>query len=164
MVLLLVSLFIATAGSADTPADQSILRKYSYEQLEQVADYLGAKVENPSEKLLSCDPSSEKVNVWLSGPVKELLDKSRESELKKYRQDAKTYTAKVKGCADRCTCNAYGLMLSDMSDESESKQYKVFDTLITAETKKLTKEQSLSCSRKLKWFCSSPLHKYLLKQ
>lgn len=157
-------LLLVQVSSADTPADQSMLRMYTYEQLEQVADYLGAKVENPSEKILACDPDSEKVNAWLAGPVRELIDLARANELKKFKQDSKAYTAKVRGCANRCTCNAYSLMLSDMSEDSESNDYKDLDALLTAETKKLTKEQSLSCAKKLKWFCKSPLHTYLLQQ
>ena len=164
MLLLLLSLLNAQVSLADTPANQSMLQKYTYEQLEQAADYLGAKVESPTEKLLSCDPTAEKAGAWLSGPVRELIDKARVSELKKFRQDSRSYVSKVKGCASRCTCNAYTLMLSDMSDDSESTQYKDFDALITSESKKLNKDQSLSCARKLKWFCKSPLRTYLNQQ
>lgn len=163
-VVLLVGFLITQASSADTPADQTMLRKYSYEKLEQAADYLGAKVENPSEKILNCDPSPEKANAWLAGPVRELIDRSREAELRKFKQDPKSYIRKVKGCSERCTCNGYSLMLSDMSDATESAMYKDLDALLTAETKKLTPKQSLSCARKLKWFCKSPLHSYLLQQ
>lgn len=164
IALLLLSFIFVQSAAADTPADESMLRMYTYEQLEQVADYLGSKVENPSEKILSCDPAIEKVSTWLSGPVRELLDRSRAKELSKFRQDSRSYIPKVKGCSTRCTCNAYGLMLSDMSEDSESNEYKDFDALITAEAKKLTKEQSLSCAKNLKWFCKSPLHTYLRQQ
>ncbi len=164
IVGLFVGLFFGSLASADTPADQSMLRIYTYEQLEQAADYLGAKVENPTEKLQSCDPTPEKAGAWLSGPVRELLDRARATELKKFRQDSKSYVSKVKGCASRCSCNAYSLMLSDMSEDSESNEYKDFDALITDESKKLTKEQSLTCARNLKWFCKSPLRTYLVQQ
>jgi hypothetical protein len=164
IIFLLVAFMISGVASADTPADQSMLRKYNYDEIEQVADYLGAKIESPSEKILNCDPTSEKANAWLSGPVKELLDRGRESELKKFRQDPKNYSSKVRNCSTRCTCNAYSLMLSDMAEDSESNQYKDFDALLTAESKKLNKEQSLTCARKLKWFCKSPFHTYLKQQ
>ncbi len=163
-VLLAVALLFSNMSFADTPVDQSKLSKYTYEQLEQVADYLGAKVESPTEKILSCDPKAEKANLWLSGSVRELLDGQRPDEIKKFKQDSKAYSAKVKGCSTRCTCNAYSLMLSDMADDAQSNQYKDFDALLTAETKKLDKAQSLTCARKLKWFCKSPLHTYLKQQ
>lgn len=163
-VILILTAFFAQQTLADTPADQSILRKYTYEQIEQAADYLGAKVESPTEKILACDPTPDKAQAWLSGPVRELLDRARKSEIKKFRQDSRGYVSKVKGCSSRCSCNAYSLMLSDMSDESESNEYKDFDAMITDESKKLTKEQSLTCAKNLKWFCKSPLHTYLTRQ
>lgn len=154
---------VASPSPSATPAKLSVEQMFNFEQVEQVANYLGAKAENPQTKILNCDMSAEKSTQILSSSVRSLLDTKRADEIKKFHENPKSYIAKVKGCWKRCTCNAYNMMLSDMTDDATSNDYKDLDAILTLETKKLTKEQSLSCAKSLTWYCKSKLRSYLIQ-
>lgn len=158
LLIALFTILISQTSSADTPASVSIEKIYSFEQIEQVANYLGAKAENPKTKILSCDESAEKSTQILSGQVRSLLDSKKAEELEKLRKDPKAYIAKVKDCSLHCTCNGYNLLVDDQGGS-----YKELDALLADETKKQTADQSLKCAKKLSWYCKSKLRTYLLQ-
>jgi hypothetical protein len=155
--------------SRKAPSSEAILKSYSMDQIEGVSNYLLARVEaDPlpkGTKVLSCDPSMTKVNAWLSGPIHALTDEKRATEVEAYKKSPATFAQNIRGCSDRCTCNAYQLLFEDVAealkdDLAHAKNLAAMKT----EMRKVGKDQSLKCAKALLWFCGSPFDQYLQRQ
>lgn len=172
--ILLFSLALsALAGAKGKKGEtlDSIARKYSLDQLEQSANYMLARVEaDPlpkGKKIISCDPPIEKINTWLAGTVRALIDEKRTAELESYKKDPASFAKRLRGCADRCTCNPYAAMFEEIGDAGVQGPLGTAHSenvaLLKKEMRLAGKDQSMKCAKTLSWFCSSPLHEFLKK-
>ena len=168
--------FLLAAGHADAkkkkhkgPTSDDIVKTYSMDQIEEVSNYLLARVEaDPlpkGAKIIACDPPITKVNAWLSGPVHSLTDEKRALEDEAYKKSPAAFAEKIRGCADRCTCNAYQLLFEDVGEGlKENPDHTKNLSAMKLEMRKAGKDQSLKCAKSLKWFCGSPFDKFLQRQ
>jgi hypothetical protein len=155
------------AAGEPTPTRKLILKTYSVEQIQQVSDYLLVRIEaEAGSHIISCDPSVETANAWSSGQVHSLLDEKIKTLEKSYNRDPSAFSAKVKDCRANCTCAPYELLFANKKnihiiDDSPAAKVAHDTNLRALESQVESKDQSLICARKLNWFCSSPLMRYL---
>jgi len=166
--LALVSLVTGSAVAAKKLNFATMLDTYNLEQIEQVGAYLMARVENDplpkGEKIIKCDPPMSKVNSWMAGTMKQLVDERRKREVDLYVRDTASYLSRVKGCADRCSCAAYqsvfeqGGTLGTMDAKAHELNVKALKQEIRKTSPKLLRK----CAEQASWFCGSELQKYLV--
>lgn len=166
---IVLALVIAASASAAKKLNfASMLDTYSLEQTEQISTYLLARVEaDPlpkGQKIIKCDPPMTKVNAWLAGTVKQLVDERRKREVDLYVRDTASYLSRVKGCSDRCTCGAYeavfeqGGTMGTMDAKAHAANVKALKQEMRKSSPKLLRK----CAERVDWFCNSDLEKYLM--
>lgn len=173
MTRLLICIFLCSAfmAKADTPVPSKkkaeapkvsyddVVKKYSYEQMQNVAGYLsviiegslGANGQKP-QKILKCDPSAKRAQELLSGEMHALVDATKEKAVAEYKKDPATFAARIKSCSERCACSSYGLLFEDIEEPlATSQAHQANKTALDLEAKKETPTQSLKCAQKLTW-------------
>jgi hypothetical protein len=151
------------------PTYNEIVKKYDYEQMQEVANYLQAIIERATgtkqkhlKKILKCDPKPKLAEELMSGEVHALVDATREPVLTTYIKDPGAFAAKIKSCADRCLCGAYALLFEEVEAPTNlSEAHKANKAVLETEMKSESTARTLQCAQKMKWFCSSDLRKYL---
>lgn len=167
--LLLIALSFQPAFGKKRKLDfDAMLDLYSLDQMEQAANYFMARVElDPlpkGQKLIKCDPPMVKVNAWMSGPMARLSEERRKREVDVYVRDAAGYLARIKSCADKCTCPAYKAVV-EMGGKKGALDPAGHEKNVNAikhEMRKVSEKLRRKCAVQADWICGSELQKYLM--
>jgi hypothetical protein len=150
------------ANSKLAPSREEILKKYSYEQLQSVANYFSSRLLYPKKKILKCDVSLKKTKLLLSGPLRSLIDEQKKAVENNYKANLSLLQGPITECAKTCQCSGYYAILDELDQElSDNDIHKENFKNLKLEIAKQTQKKELSCSMKLQWFCKSSLLRYL---
>lgn len=166
-VFALIVLSVGPTMAAKKLNFASMLETYKMEQIEQAGAYFMARVESDplpkGEKLLACDPPMSKVNTWMAGTMKQLIDERRKREVDLYVRDTSSYGSRIKGCSEHCSCEAYKVVLElgGQMGTIDPKAHEANGALLKQEMRKVSPKFLRKCAERATWFCGSDLLKYL---
>lgn len=163
-------------ATAATTSESELLERYSVTELDSVATALrvvfdrGIDPKTANEPVLDCQLTADEAKRLLN-PLRALIDTQTERERDRYAMDPSLY-ARANGletCGSKCACGALSNVLKPVSSKSfktPSQRVAHERSLkrLQAKASRQSAEESLTCARRVSWFCSSDLRAYLEKQ
>jgi hypothetical protein len=159
-----------------TTSESELLERYSLTELSSVQNALRVIFEkstdpkaDTTETVLECQITGDQAK-HMMGNLRGLIESQTDRERDSYTMDPGVYARSngLETCGSKCACGALAAVLKPVSAKSfkAPAQRVAHDRSVKrlqAKASRQTAEESLTCARKVSWFCSSDLRGFLEK-